>query len=48
MVNIKILIEFGCDFKYWRIIPAIDLNLHSGGVIEIGWLCIIAYIRMPE
>lgn len=48
MVNVKILVEFECDFKYWRLLPSIDLNMYSGGIVEIGWLFIVAYIRMPE
>jgi len=35
---------FDYDFRFWAIIPAINLNFHSGFRIEIEILCFQFYI----
>lgn len=31
------------DFKFWAIIPAININFHSFS-LEIEWLCLAIYV----
>ena len=45
----RILLEFEVDNKYWRILPAIDINLHGDKwMVEVGWACIVMYVNYKD
>lgn len=43
MKSHKILVELFVDPKFWAIIPAININIHSGSC-ELEWLCFGMYV----
>jgi hypothetical protein len=44
-LNLNISFEF--DYKFWAIIPAFNLNLHSK-TFEIEWLCFAVYFDFKQ
>lgn len=38
-------IKFFVDSKFWAIVPAININIHSGE-LEFEWLCFGLYIHI--
>ena len=43
MKRISFKINIDLDFKFWHLVPSININLHSHE-IEFEWLCIGIYI----
>ena len=40
-------IEFEIDFKFWALIPSVNLNLHTSQ-LEIEWLFVGVYITFSD
>lgn len=38
-------LSIGVDWKFWALIPAININLH-GPTFEIEWLCFYFYLDL--
>lgn len=42
----RLVLDFEVDFKFWALIPAVNLNFHSA--FEIEWLCFGIYIKAED
>jgi hypothetical protein len=44
----KLEMDIAVDGQFWAIIPAVNINFHSGITIEFEWLCFGLYFRRVD
>lgn len=47
MKRSTITIDLDLDIKFWALLPAVNINIHSSG-FEIEWLCFGIYVNFKN
>lgn len=45
--RLHFIANFDIDFKFWALLPAFNINIHSPG-FEIEWLCFALYVDIKK